>query len=195
MKDIVIATSNKNKVKEYQTLLEPLGYNVKSLFDYDPIEIDENGNSYEENALIKADALYAHTHIACIADDSGLEIRAFDNKPGIHSARWHSELDYKDKNLLVIDLLKNVSDRSAKFTCVIAYVDDNYRKTFKGELYGQIAKEPRGTNGFGYDPIFEPNCCDGLTNAELLPEKKNEISHRGQATRLFLDFLRGNHDN
>lgn len=190
MKEIVIATGNINKVREYREMLEPLGYSIKSLDDFDPVEIVEDGASFEENALIKARTLFDHTGITCIADDSGLEIEALDNRPGIYSARWLSEYDYTTKNMKVIEMLKDAENRRAKFTCVIAYVSKDEEKAFKGELFGEIAHELRGTNGFGYDPIFL-NPALGKTNAELEKDEKNAISHRGQATRAFLEYLKG----
>lgn len=189
MKDIVIATGNINKVKEYKEMLEPLGYTVKSLSDFDPIEIIEDGNSFEENALIKAKTLQKHTGLVCIADDSGLEIEALDNRPGIYSARWLGEATYREKNEKILELLQDKDNRKAKFTCVIAYVSDEVEKTFKGELFGEISQEIKGENGFGYDPIFYVPDMK-MTNAEMTPEVKNSISHRGQATRKFLEFLK-----
>ena len=189
MKQMVIATGNAGKVREYKEMLEPLGYEVKCLKDFPPVEIIENGKTFEENALIKARTLFEHTHIPCIADDSGLEIEALDHAPGIYSARWLGEnTSYDVKNATILDLLKDKEDRRARFVCVIALVNAEEEVTFRGDLYGEIALEARGQNGFGYDPVFflpERGC----TSAELSPEEKNEISHRGKALRMMRDIL------
>jgi len=194
MKTIVIATSNQNKVKEYKEILEPLGYEIKSLKDFDPIEIIEDGTTFEENALIKARALYQHTHHACISDDSGIEIEALNNEPGIYSARYLGEdTPYPEKHRVILERLKNAENRNAKFTCVIALVSDKGEKTFRGELKGEIAKAPKGEHGFGYDPIFYVPSL-GKNTAELTAAEKNAISHRGQATRKLLQYLGENKD-
>ena len=190
MKTIVIATSNMNKVKEYAEMLSPLGYTIKCLKDFDPIEIIEDGTTFEENALIKARTLFEHTHHTCIADDSGLSIEALNNEPGIYSARYLGEnTPYPEKHRVILERLKDADNRRAFFTCVIAYVSEEEEKLFKGELHGEIAKAPKGEHGFGYDPIFYVPSL-GKNTAELTADEKNAISHRGKATRQLLEFLK-----
>lgn len=189
MKEIVISTGNAGKVAEYKQMLEPFGYTVKCLKDFDPIEVVEDGTTFEENALIKARALFEHTGRQTLADDSGLEIEALDNKPGIYSARWlGSDTPYSEKNAEVLRLMADKENRKAQFTCVIAVVDNEGEHVFKGTFKGEIAKEAMGTNGFGYDPIFMiPELKK--TSAQLTHDEKNAISHRGQALRQAMKYL------
>lgn len=188
MKEIVIATKNAHKTKEFKEMLEPLGFQVKDLNDFAPITIIEDGNSFEENALIKARTLHKATGLCCMADDSGLEITALDGKPGIYSSRWLGEdTPYEQKNQMIIDMVKDASDRSARFVCSIAVVDEE-EKVFTGYFEGQVAYEAKGEYGFGYDPIFYLPEYQ-MTSAELLPEEKNRISHRGNALRMVLPYI------
>ena len=194
--DIMIATGNKNKVREYKEMLEPLGFTVhdtSELTDY--IEPVEDGTTFAENALIKARGVFDHVSMISIADDSGLSIRALDNEPGIHSARYMEGCGYPEKNRNLIERLKGCDDRFAWFTCDIALIDhDGQPHVFEGIMEGEIAYEPAGNNGFGYDPIFWlPQY--GKTSAQLTPDQKNAISHRGQATRKLLEFLKKEYDN
>ena len=194
--DIMIATGNKNKVREYKEMLEPLGFTVhdtSELTDY--VEPVEDGTTFAENALIKARGVFDHVSMISIADDSGLSIRALDNEPGIHSARYMEGYGYPEKNRNLIERLKGCDDRFAWFTCDIALIDHNGQPhVFEGIMEGEIAHEPAGSNGFGYDPIFWlPQY--GKTSAQLTPDQKNAISHRGQATRKLLEFLKKEYDN
>lgn len=189
MKEILIATANKHKIEEYRKMLEPYGYLIKSLDDYAPLEIVEDGNSFAENALIKARALYALTKVRVIADDSGLEIKALDNQPGIYSARYLGvDTPYQKKNQIILERLKDIKDRQARFVCAIALVEDGEEKVFIGTFNGSIAYVAKGENGFGYDPIFYVDDYQ-LTAAELACEIKNRISHRGQALSQVLPYL------
>ena len=194
--DIMIATGNKNKVREYKEMLEPLGFTVhdtSELTDY--IEPVEDGTTFAENALIKARGVFDHVSMISIADDSGLSIRALDNEPGIHSARYMEGYGYPEKNRNLIERLKGCDDRFAWFTCDIALIDHNGQPhVFEGIMEGEIAHEPAGSNGFGYDPIFWlPQY--GKTSAQLTPDQKNAISPRGPATRKRLGFLKKEYDN
>ena len=194
--DIMIATGNKNKVREYKEMLEPLGFVVhdtSELTDY--IEPVEDGTTFAENALIKARGVYDHVSMISIADDSGLSIRALNNEPGIHSARYMEGYGYPEKNRNLIERLQGSEDRFAWFTCDIALIDHNGEPhVFEGIMKGQIAFEPAGNNGFGYDPIFWlPEY--GMTSAQLTPDEKNAISHRGQATRKLIEFLAKEYGN
>lgn len=190
MKDIMIATSNKGKVREYKSLLEPLGYTVHDLSELDPIEIDENGSTFQENALIKAKSIKDKCNMTVIADDSGLEIDALNKEPGIHSARYLEGHDYNYKNKVLLERMKGKTDRTARFVCAIALCDETGDHLFTGVMEGKINDQAAGDNGFGYDPIFLVEQF-GKTSAQLTMEQKNSVSHRGIATRELLDYLKG----
>ena len=190
MKDIMIATSNKGKVREYKSLLEPLGYAVHDLSELDPIEIDENGSTFQENALIKAKSIKDKCNMTVIADDSGLEIDALNKEPGIHSARYLEGHDYSYKNKVLLERMKGKTDRTALFVCAIALCDETGDHLFTGVMEGKINDQAAGDNGFGYDPIFLVEQF-GKTSAQLTMEQKNSVSHRGIATRELLDYLKG----
>ena len=190
MKDIMIATSNKGKVREYKSLLEPLGYAVHDLSELDPIEIDENGSTFQENALIKAKSIKDKCNMTVIADDSGLEIDALNKEPGIHSARYLEGHDYSYKNKVLLERMKGKTDRSARFVCAIALCDETGDHLFTGVMEGKINDQAAGDNGFGYDPIFLVEQF-GKTSAQLTMEQKNSVSHRGIATRELLAYLKG----
>ena len=190
MKDIMIATSNKGKVREYKSLLEPLGYAVHDLSELDPIEIDENGSTFQENALIKAKSIKDKCNMTVIADDSGLEIDALNKEPGIHSARYLEGHDYSYKNKVLLERMKDKTDRTARFVCAIALCDETGDHLFTGVMEGKINDQAAGDNGFGYDPIFLVEQF-GKTSAQLTMEQKNSVSHRGIATRELLDYLKG----
>lgn len=190
MKDIMIATSNKGKVREYKSLLEPLGYAVHDLSELDPIEIDENGSTFQENALIKAKSIKDKCNMTVIADDSGLEIDALNKEPGIHSARYLEGHDYSYKNKVLLERMKGKTDRTARFVCAIALCDETGDHLFTGVMEGKINDQAVGDNGFGYDPIFLVEQF-GKTSAQLTMEQKNSVSHRGIATRELLAYLKG----
>lgn len=190
MKDIMIATSNKGKVREYKSLLEPLGYTVHDLSELDPIEIDENGSTFQENALIKAKSIKDKCNMTVIADDSGLEIDALNKEPGIHSARYLEGHDYNYKNKVLLERMKGKTDRTARFVCAIALCDETGDHLFTGVMEGKINDQAAGDNGFGYDPIFLVEQF-GKTSAQLTMEQKNSVSHRGIATRELLAYLKG----
>ncbi|MGN1399025.1 MAG: RdgB/HAM1 family non-canonical purine NTP pyrophosphatase [Erysipelotrichaceae bacterium] len=190
MKDIMIATSNKGKVKEYKSLLEPLGYTVHDLSELKPIEIDENGTTFQENALIKAKAIQNICAMTVIADDSGLEIDALNKEPGIHSARYLEGFDYAYKNQVLLERMKDQTDRTARFVCAIALCDEVGDHLFTGVMEGKINDRAIGDNGFGYDPIFLVPQFN-KTSAQLTMEEKNSVSHRGMATKALLDYLKG----
>ena len=190
MKDLIIASNNQNKIREYKDILEPLGFKVLSQNEAGiNIEVEETGTTFEENSCLKAEAIYNITHKNVIADDSGLEITALNNEPGIYSARYKGIKTPLERNKYVLKALKDVKDRSARFICTICYIDEKgHKELFKGIWNGRIAKSISGNNGFGYDPIFianEKRC----TTANLTEEEKNKISHRGRATKLLLEYL------
>ncbi|WP_066194511.1 MULTISPECIES: XTP/dITP diphosphatase [Gracilibacillus] len=186
MQELIIATKNQGKMKDFKGLFEPFGIQVSSLLDLtESVEdIAETGETFEENAALKAEAICERLQTPVIADDSGIEIDALNGEPGVYSARY-AGLN-KDDQANVEKVLHNLQDipeqkRSARFVCVLAVAQPGQRTIFKrGECEGTIANQPAGENGFGYDPIFVP---EGLsqTMAELTPEQKNEISHRRKA--------------
>lgn len=190
---VVFATRNKGKLKEFKDMIKDLEIEVLSLEDINfKNEISEEGETYSENALKKAEEVSKFSNKISIADDSGIEIAAYNNGPGIKSARFFPELSYEQKNQKIISDLEGatVSKRSAKYKCCIAiYKPDGKFFTCMGECEGIIAKEPTGENGFGYDPIFFlPEY--GKTFAELSTEFKNKISHRGKAFRKAKEILK-----
>ena len=182
-KVIVVASKNAGKIKEFKEMLEPKGYEVKSLSDYPDVgEIDETGMTFSANAIIKAQAITDKYHIMAISDDSGLEIDAFDKQPGVQSARWLGhDTPYSYKNQVVLDRMKDETNRTCRYVCAIAVTRPTHEPVvFEDTVECVIAKEPAGINGFGYDPIvfYEPYA---KTMAEMTNEEKNSISHRGKA--------------
>lgn len=193
-KRIVFATSNAGKVKEIQMILSDLGYDVVSMKEAGIItDVEENGATYEENALIKARAVAAMTKDIVMADDSGLEVDALNKEPGILSARYLGEdTSYTVKNAEIIRRLdgKAGEERHARFVCAIAAVfPDGREVTTRATIEGQIGYEERGEHGFGYDPIFYVPEFD-KTTAELTEEEKNLVSHRGKALELMKEELK-----
>lgn len=193
METVIIASGNQGKLKEFQTLMSGLNVEVKSLKDYPHIgDIEENGQSFAENAYIKAKAVSEVTGCLCIADDSGLEVDALGGAPGIYSARYAGEQkDDAANNQKLLEALKDVPDeeRGAQFHCAIVAIDkDGKRYDAEGIVRGRILRAARGDNGFGYDPLFYVEEF-GKTTAELSMEEKNKISHRGQAVRAIVAIL------
>lgn len=191
---VIMATSNQDKVREIRQMLEGTSIQIVSLKEAGiHADIEENGQSFEENAVIKAEAIRDLTGQMAIADDSGLVIDYLDGMPGIYSSRFMGEdTPYPVKNKAILEKLKDAEgeERSARFICAmaIAYPDQDTR-VFTGVMEGRIAEEIAGEGGFGYDPIFFlPE--RGLTSAQLSPEEKNAISHRGKALRQAAAVLR-----
>lgn len=187
MKQIIIATKNKGKAKDFEALFNPLGYEVLTLHDVaEEMDVEETGTTFEENALLKANALAQHLQTIVIADDSGLEIDALDGRPGIYSARYAGEAKDDNANIdKVLEELKNVEDsnRTARFVCAIAVASPSKKLlTVRGTCEGVIARERKGSNGFGYDPIFFVP-AENKMMAELSAEEKGAISHRGNAIK------------
>lgn len=186
LKKIVMATNNANKLKEAGEILAPLGIEVISQKDAGAdIEPEENGTTFAENAMIKAEAVYDIVKIPVIADDSGLCVNALDGRPGVYSARYAPK---GEECARLLDEMKDIpeEEREASFKCVIAYVDENSRFTVDGSCVGRIGHEQRGKNGFGYDPIF---MCGDRTMAEMSAEEKNSLSHRGAALKALYEKL------
>ena len=186
---MLLATRNAGKVAELQRILAPYGLSLQGA-SYDPGP--ETGTSFAENALAKAREGVAETGLPAVADDSGLAVDALNGMPGILSARWAGRHGDDLANLsLVLGQLADVPDerRGAAFVCAAAYaLPDGRSEVVLGELRGTLIRAPRGTNGFGYDPIFVPHGYD-VTSAELSPEEKDAISHRGQAFRALAPLL------
>lgn len=185
MPKLVLATRNQGKVKEMRRLMQAHPeIEIISVADFDIGDVEETGATFEENALLKAETIARATGLAAMADDSGLCVDALDGAPGIYSARWsgvHGDDAANIEKLLA--QMEKVDDRSAQFVCVIAlYSPDGRHLLIRGELEGSVRRSRAGNNGFGYDPIFEPNGMN-VTLAEVSPEKKDEISHRGKALR------------
>ena len=196
METVIIASGNKGKLKEFKVLMADLPVEVKSLADYPEIgDIEEDGASFAENAYIKAKAVYDATGCLCIADDSGLEVDALDGAPGIYSARYAGEeKDDAANNAKLLAALAEVPDeaRGAQFHCAIVVIAaDGRRFDAEGIVRGQILREARGENGFGYDPLFYVPEFD-KTTAELSMDEKNAISHRGRAVRQIVEILKAN---
>jgi len=185
-KKLLLATNNKGKVREYKSLLREIPFEIVTPSELGiTTEVDETGSSFEENARLKAATLAAASGLLTLADDSGLEVDALGGEPGVLSARYAGEgASDIDRINYLLARLKDVpgEKRTARFRCVIAIAaPDGTVETCSGECQGVIATEPRGNNGFGYDPIFYvPEL--GKTMAELTPEEKNKISHRAKAT-------------
>lgn len=188
---LLVATHNPNKLIEIKAILKDHPIDLFTLDDLGITEdIEETALSFEGNALLKAQWGHQKTGLACISDDSGLEIEALNNEPGIYSARYLGEdTSYLIKNSNLIDRLKESKQRSARYVCVVAYVDEKGKvQHFRAELNGVIADEAKGSGGFGYDPIFIP---EGQSRhyAELSLEERNQISHRQAALRLCIHTI------
>ncbi len=196
MKKIIFATGNENKMKEIRMILADCGYEIVSMKEAGiDIDIVEDGTTFEENAIIKATAiskLVEASGCVVLADDSGLEVDYLNKEPGIYSARYEGvDTPYSIKNQKIIDRLAGVPDekRTARFVCTIAAAfPDGRVVTRRGTIEGRIGYEPAGENGFGYDPIFYvPEF--GKTTAELSPDEKNKVSHRGRALEMIKEVL------
>ena len=187
MTRVVLATKNLGKVRELERILAPYGLTLEAA-SYDPGP--ETGRTFEDNALAKAREGVDRTGLPCVADDSGLAVDALNGMPGILSARWSGRHGDDLANLeLVLGQLADVADRGAAFVCAAAYaLPDGRSEVVRRELRGTLLRSPRGTGGFGYDPLFVPEGYD-VTTAELAPEEKDAISHRGLAFRALAPLL------
>lgn len=194
MKKIIFATGNEGKMNEIRVILKDLGCEIVSLKEADiDVHIEEDGKTFEENAIIKAKTIMNLTKKIVLADDSGLEVDYLSKAPGVYSARYLGEdTPYTVKNQSIIDQLAEAvgEERSARFVCAVACAfPDGTVLTTRGTMEGQIGYEERGSNGFGYDPIFfVPEY--GCTTGEMEMETKNKISHRGAALRAMKEILK-----
>ncbi|MGM0904786.1 MAG: XTP/dITP diphosphatase [Bacillota bacterium] len=187
MEEVIIATKNSGKAKEFERIFQAKGIQVKTLLDFPEIEdVEETGTTFEENAKIKSETIANLLGKMVIADDSGLEIDALDGRPGVYSARYAGQQKNDEDNIdKVLTELKGVpkNERTARFRCVLAVSQPGIKTvTFAGACEGLILTERRGTNGFGYDPIFFVEAKQKAM-AELNPEEKNKISHRAMAIK------------
>lgn len=186
---IILASNNKNKIREIKELFKDSDIQIYSLKDvafYD--EIEENGKTFTENALIKAKTIYDIYNIPVISDDSGLEVEALGGKPGVYSARWSGQGDEANNDKLLFEM-NGVVNRKANYTCVICYYNGNNDFAFfEGKCFGEIGYERKGDGGFGYDPLF---ILEGTneTFATISMEEKNKMSHRSIAINKLAKFL------
>ena len=191
MKEIIVASTNEGKIKEIRAMLDDLGIEVKSLKDISlDIDIEENGQTFKENALIKAQTICDYVHKPVLADDSGLEVDAMDGAPGIYSARFMGhDTSYDIKNQYIIDQVQG-KERGARFVCAMALCIPNEEPILIEEYFnGQIHDHIEGENGFGYDPIFYVPELE-KTSASLTLEEKNQYSHRAKALKKLYQILK-----
>ena len=190
---LILASNNANKLREFRSLVADMDIELLSQREAGcDFEVDETGTTFEENAYLKASAVTAATGYAAVADDSGHCVDALNGEPGIYSARYglgHAASD-RERYEYLLKKLEGVEDRSARFVCCICctFPDGSVIRS-RGECEGEILHSPKGSGGFGYDPVFHPDCVDKAM-AELTPEEKNAISHRGKALRAFIEELR-----
>ncbi len=192
---VILASNNENKLREMQQILSPLGWEILRQKDVGlHLDPDENGETFEDNSRIKAEAVMQASGLPTIADDSGVSVDALNGAPGVHSARYGGAAcnTDEDRNQFLLKNMEQVPDgsRGAKFVSVItmAYPDGRIVSA-RGELAGEILRQEQGNGGFGYDPLFYIP-AEGCTMAELTPERKNEISHRAVALQNFVNQLR-----
>ena len=189
---IIAATKNKNKLREFGEILKDFEIISQEEAGID-IDVEETGTTFEENSRLKAEAIFKATGIAAIADDSGLCVDALGGEPGVYSARYGGEgLDDEGRVELLLKNMKDVPDekRTARFVCVITMVSNDGIITARGECEGVINHAPKGENGFGYDPVFYMKEY-GKTTAEMSPDEKNAVSHRGKALKIFEEKVKG----
>ena len=189
---LILASNNRHKLEEFGRVLRPLGIEVISQSGAGiQLEVEETGDTFEENARLKGEAIFELTHTPVVADDSGLEVDALDNAPGVFSARYGGEgLTDTDRYNKLLEALTDVPDekRGARFVCVLHYIDAAGRHySLRGECPGRIGYAPRGENGFGYDPVF---MVGEKSFSELSPAEKDAVSHRGRALELFVELLK-----
>lgn len=192
MKQLIVASTNKGKIKEIQTMLKDINIEVLSMNEVlnQEIEIEENGKTFKENALIKAQTIANIVNKPVLADDSGLEVDALDKQPGIYSARFLGhDTSYEIKNQYIIDAVKD-KDKSARFVCAMALVIPGCEPILIEEtMEGLINDKIEGENGFGYDPIFYFPPCK-MTSAMMSMEEKNQYSHRAKALKQLYTILK-----
>jgi XTP/dITP diphosphohydrolase len=187
--ELIFATYNAHKLNEIRNALEPR-YTVQGLGDLNEKEIPETGSTLEENSFIKAEYIFKKYQKACFADDTGLEVSVLDNEPGVFSARYAGTGNSIDNVDLLLANVIDKKDRKAQFKTIMTYFDENGKHfVFEGIVHGKITSEKQGIEGFGYDPIFQPNGFKE-TFAQMPLSQKNEISHRGIALKKLLAYLK-----
>lgn len=189
--EIVFASHNQGKIREITEILAPFGIKVRSALDIELPDVEETGETFEENALLKASTIAKLTNLPCLADDSGLCVKALNGRPGVYSARYAPNRDFDKAMDMLLKEMEDAEDkdRSAWFACVLVLADpDGSYKSFEGRVDGEISNRKQGSNGFGFDPVFVP---EGYreTFAQLGAEVKNKISHRGRAMSKFISYL------
>lgn len=195
MTELIMATNNAHKLEEVRQILGSR-FNVKGLADIGCTEdIPETADTLEDNAIGKARYVRRHYGVDCFADDTGMEVDALDGAPGVYTARFgamngYGESHNSDANIqCLLDKLKDADTRTAHFRTVVALVQGDEERLFEGIVEGEILKQRAGEGGFGYDPVFAPIEAGGLTFAQMTPEAKNAISHRGRAVQKLAEFL------
>lgn len=191
LNQLVFATNNQNKTIEVRELLAPQ-YQILNLADIGcEVDIPETGDSFAENATLKSSYVVQNYQLDCFADDSGLEVEALNNEPGIYSARYSGARGDYENMMFLLKKMEGVSNRNARFKTVISLIQNGANYIFEGVIYGKLSTVPRGEKGFGYDPIFVPDGYD-VTFAEMDLLQKNEISHRAIAMKKLIAFLQQN---
>jgi len=191
---LVVATHNSGKIKEFATLLKPLGIQAHPITDYTTIEPQETGQTFKENAILKARHAWGKSHLPTIGDDSGLVIPALEGRPGLYSKRWAEECGGYEKAMDQLyheaKAITQKEEIDAYFICVIAFITcEGKHVTFEGKVEGKIIWPPKGPRSFGYDAFFKPH-GETRTFGEMSTEEKNTFSHRGKAVQKFLDFIK-----
>lgn len=188
---LIIASNNKGKIREYKDIFEPFGFQVYSQSEENIcLEVEETGTTFEENAAVKARAIYGISHCCVISDDSGLEVEALGGEPGLFSARYKGLETEHERKLAVLKGLEGLDNRKARFVTCICFIDEaGEEHLFSGVWNGEIAFEEEGTNGFGYDPIFISEDGNGKTTASLPLSFKETYSHRAKAVRKLIFWL------
>jgi XTP/dITP diphosphohydrolase len=185
---LVFATNNLHKSTEVGQILAPQ-YKVLNLQDIGcDVDIPETGDTFAENAFLKSSYVVKHYQMDCFADDSGLEVEALNNEPGIYSARYSGQRGDAINMQYLLQKMKGLTNRNARFITVISLIKNGQNYLFEGTIEGTIIHEPMGEKGFGYDPVFVPNGYD-ITFAQMDAELKNKISHRALATKKLINFL------
>ncbi|MBQ6232190.1 MAG: RdgB/HAM1 family non-canonical purine NTP pyrophosphatase [Clostridia bacterium] len=189
---LIIASNNQGKIREYKDIFEPFGFLVLSQAEADiNLEVAETGSTFEENAVLKARAIYDMSHCCVISDDSGLEVEALGGEPGLYSARYKGLGTEHERRMAVLKGLEGKDHRNARFVTCICFIDETGAEhIFTGIWNGVIAEKEEGTNGFGYDPIFISEDGNGKTTASMPLSFKETHSHRAKAVKSLIAYLR-----
>ena len=188
---LIIASKNKGKIREYKDIFEPLGFQVYGQDEANiHLDVEETGTTFEQNAALKARAIYDRAHCCVISDDSGLEVEALGGEPGLYSARYKGLQTEHERRMAVLKGLEGKENRNARFVTCICFIDETGEEhLFTGIWNGVIAEKEEGTNGFGYDPIFISGDGNGKTTASLPLSFKETHSHRAKAVKKLIAYL------